>query len=29
MEKLNLYQKLDLIDAYWSPKIVGELNGSM
>lgn len=27
MEKLNLYQKLDLIDAYWSPKIVGELNG--
>jgi mannose-6-phosphate isomerase-like protein (cupin superfamily) len=27
VEKLNLYQKLDLIDAYWSPKIVGELNG--
>lgn len=27
MEKLNLYQKLDLIDEFWSPKIVGELNG--
>jgi mannose-6-phosphate isomerase-like protein (cupin superfamily) len=27
MEKFNLYQKLDLIDEYWSPKIVGELNG--
>ena len=27
MEKFILYEKLDLIDAYWSPKIVGELNG--
>ncbi len=27
MEKFNLYNKLDLIDDYWSPKIVGELNG--
>jgi mannose-6-phosphate isomerase-like protein (cupin superfamily) len=27
MKKFNLYEKLELIDAYWSPKIAGELNG--
>jgi mannose-6-phosphate isomerase-like protein (cupin superfamily) len=27
MEKFNLYKKLDLINEFWSPKIVGELNG--
>ena len=27
MEKVNLNQKLSLFDEYWSPKIVGELNG--
>jgi mannose-6-phosphate isomerase-like protein (cupin superfamily) len=27
MNKVNLKQKLDLINEYWSPKIVGELNG--
>ncbi len=27
MERINLAGKLDLIDEYWSPKIVGELNG--
>ena len=27
MGKFNLTEKLNLIDAYWSPKIVGELNG--
>ncbi|MFN2135133.1 MAG: cupin domain-containing protein [Candidatus Promineifilaceae bacterium] len=27
LEPFNLYEKLDLINAYWSPKIVGELNG--
>ena len=27
MEKINLLQKFDLINEYWSPKIVGELNG--
>ncbi len=27
MEKVNLSEKLDLFDEYWSPKIVGELNG--
>lgn len=26
-EKINLREKLSLIDAYWSPKIAGELNG--
>ncbi len=26
MEKFNLYEKLDLIEDYWSPKIVGQLN---
>lgn len=27
MEKVNLAEKLLLFDDYWSPKIVGELNG--
>ncbi|MCZ6689689.1 MAG: cupin domain-containing protein [Planctomycetota bacterium] len=27
MEKVNLADKLSLFDEYWSPKIVGELNG--
>jgi mannose-6-phosphate isomerase-like protein (cupin superfamily) len=27
MEKVNLAEKFDLFDEYWSPKIVGELNG--
>lgn len=27
MEKVNLAQKLSLFSEYWSPKIVGELNG--
>ncbi len=27
MEKVNLAQKLALFQEYWSPKIVGELNG--
>lgn len=27
MEKVNLAEKLSLFDAYWSPKLVGELNG--
>ncbi len=27
MEKVNLKQKLQLIDTHWDPKIVGELNG--
>jgi mannose-6-phosphate isomerase-like protein (cupin superfamily) len=27
MEKVNLTQKLSLFSDYWSPKIVGELNG--
>lgn len=27
MEKINLKQKLGLINDYWSPHIVGELNG--
>jgi len=27
MNKVNLAQKLSLFSAYWSPKIVGELNG--
>jgi mannose-6-phosphate isomerase-like protein (cupin superfamily) len=29
MEKVNLTQKLSLFDEYWSPKIVGELNGQV
>jgi hypothetical protein len=27
IEAINLAEKLDRFDAYWSPKIVGELNG--
>jgi len=27
MEKVNLAEKFGLFDAYWSPKVVGELNG--
>jgi mannose-6-phosphate isomerase-like protein (cupin superfamily) len=27
MDKVNLLDKFDLVTAYWSPKIVGELNG--
>ncbi len=27
MEKVNLAQKLGLFTDYWSPKVVGELNG--
>jgi len=27
MDKVNLAEKLNLFDDYWSPKIVGELNG--
>lgn len=27
MEKINLLQKFGLFNEYWSPKIVGELNG--
>ncbi len=27
MEKVNIAQKLSLFSDYWSPKIVGELNG--
>jgi mannose-6-phosphate isomerase-like protein (cupin superfamily) len=27
MQKVNLAEKFSLFDAYWSPKIVGELNG--
>ena len=27
MEKVNLDEKLELFDDYWSPRIVGELNG--
>ncbi len=27
MEKVNLAEKFGLFDAYWSPKIVGALNG--
>jgi len=27
MEKVNINQKLSLFTDYWSPKIVGELNG--
>ena len=29
MEKVNLAQKFNLFDEYWSPKIVGELNGQV
>ena len=27
MEKVNLPEKFDLVNEYWSPKIAGELNG--
>ena len=27
MDKINLHQKFALFSEYWSPKIVGELNG--
>lgn len=27
MVVVNLAEKMNLIDAYWSPKIIGELNG--
>lgn len=27
MEKINIYDKLDLFNDYWNPRIVGELNG--
>lgn len=27
MEKINVQQKLSMFSDYWSPKIVGELNG--
>lgn len=27
MDKINLLQKFELVTEYWSPKIVGELNG--
>ncbi len=27
MEKVNLSQKFTLFDEFWSPKVVGELNG--
>jgi len=26
MEKINLKQKLDMIEEHWSPKIIGEVN---
>ena len=29
MEKVNLAEKLKLIDEYWSPKLVGELNNQV
>jgi mannose-6-phosphate isomerase-like protein (cupin superfamily) len=29
MQKINLAEKLTLIQEYWSPKIVGELNGQV
>ena len=28
MEKINLVEKFDLLDEFWSPRIVGELNES-
>ena len=27
MKKINLDEKFDLFDNYWSPRIIGELNG--
>ncbi len=29
MEKVNLLEKFRQIDAYWDPKIIGELNGQV
>ena len=29
MKKVNLTEELNLIDEYWSPKIVGELNNQL
>ncbi|ATL49668.1 mannose-6-phosphate isomerase [Chitinophaga caeni] len=29
MEKVNIAQKLSLFSEFWSPKIVGELNGQL
>ena len=29
MDKVNLLEKFKQIDAYWDPKIVGELNGQV
>ena len=29
MNKINLKEKFGLFDEYWSPKIVGELNGQL
>jgi mannose-6-phosphate isomerase-like protein (cupin superfamily) len=29
IEKINLSEKFKLIDDYWNPKVVGELNGQM
>ncbi len=29
MQKVNLQEKFSLFDEYWSPKVVGELNGQM
>lgn len=28
MDKVNVYEKLDLFDAYWQPRIVGAVNDS-
>jgi len=28
MEKINIYEKLNLFNEYWSPKILGEVNES-
>jgi len=27
MDKVNIFEKFSLINSYWDPKIVGELNG--
>lgn len=27
MEKVNIYQKLDLISDHWNPRVVGQMNG--
>lgn len=29
MDKVNLKSKFQLFDAYWTPKILGEINGSL